>query len=92
MVSFDDVSLFTRVPIMDSINLLRALFSKDIVDLFQQVLTSTYFIFHGLFFEQTEGVAMGSQLSPVIANFFMEGFEQKVMKMATYKPKCFIDT
>jgi retron-type reverse transcriptase len=88
MVSFDVVSLFTKVPISDSISLLKTLFSEDIVNLFEHVLTSTYFIFHGQFFEQTDGVAMGSPLSPVIANFFMEAFEQKVMKMATYKQKC----
>ena len=62
MVSFDVVALFTRVPITDSCNLLRALFSEDMVDLFQHVLTFTYFIFHRQFYEQTEGVAMGSLL------------------------------
>jgi hypothetical protein len=28
----------------------------------------------GQFYEQMDGVAMGSPLSPVIANFFMEEF------------------
>ena len=31
---------------------------------------------------------MGSPLSPVIANFFMEDFEKKAIEQATYKPVC----
>jgi len=31
---------------------------------------------------------MGSPLSPVIANFFMEDFEKKATKQATHKPVC----
>jgi len=38
--------------------------------------------------EQTDGVAMGSPLSPVIANFYMEDFEMKAIKTATHKPAC----
>jgi hypothetical protein len=39
------------------------------------MVTSTYFCIDGQFYEQTDGVVMGSTLSPVIANFFMEDFE-----------------
>jgi len=31
---------------------------------------------------------MGSPLSPVIANFFMEDFEKKATEQATHKPAC----
>jgi len=31
---------------------------------------------------------MGSLLSPVIANFFMEDFEKKAIEQATHKPIC----
>ena len=31
---------------------------------------------------------MGSPLSPIRANFFMEEFERKFMAISTYKPKC----
>jgi len=36
--------------------------------------------------QTTDGVAMGSPLSPVIANFFMEDFEKKTIEQATHKP------
>jgi hypothetical protein len=31
---------------------------------------------------------MGSLLSPVIANYFMEYFEEMALEMATHKPLC----
>jgi hypothetical protein len=32
-----------------------------------------------------DGVAMGLPLSPVIANFFVEGFENKAIEQAAHK-------
>jgi hypothetical protein len=88
MVSFDVVSLFTNVPIVDSLELLSHHFEYDVLALFKNVLTSTYFCFDGQFYEQMDRVAMGSPLSPVIAYFFMEGFEKKAIEQATHKPVC----
>ena len=88
MVSFDVVSLFTKVPVEDSLSLLSHQFADDILALFKLVLTSTYFCFDGQYFEQTDGVAMGSPLSPVKADFFMEDFEEKALNQATLKPTC----
>jgi hypothetical protein len=42
----------------------------------------------GQFYGQTNGVVMGSPLSPVIANFFMENFEKIATEQATHKPIC----
>jgi hypothetical protein len=86
MVSFDVVSLFTKVPIEDSLQLLSIHFENNILALFKHVLTSTYFSFDGQFYEQTDGVAMGSPLSPVRANFFMEDFETKALHLTPHKP------
>ena len=88
MVSFDVVSLFTNVLIVDSLELLSYHFEDDVLALFKHVLTSTYFCFNGQFYEQTDGVAMGSPLSPVIANFFMEDFEKRAIEQATHNPVC----
>jgi hypothetical protein len=51
-------------------------------------LTSSCFSFNGQFYEQTDGVAMGSPLSPVIANYFMGYFEEMALEAATHKPLC----
>jgi len=63
MVNFDVVSLFTKVPVEESLTLLCKHFNKDILTLYKYVLTSTYFCVDGQFYEQTDGVAMGSPLS-----------------------------
>ena len=60
------MSLFTKVPIVDSLVLLSRHFEEDVLALFKHILTSTYFCFDGQFYEQTDGVAMGSPLSPVM--------------------------
>ena len=57
--------------------------------LFHHVLTSTFFQYNGEFFEQADGVAMGSPLSPAVANFFMEDFEEKALNSAPLRPKFF---
>jgi hypothetical protein len=69
MVGFDVVSLFTRVSIKNTKNLLGHNFEDDILGLFRHVLTTSYFTFNGQFYGQTDGVAVASPLSPVIANF-----------------------
>ena len=38
------------------------------------------------FYEQTHGAPMGSPLSPVMANLFMEEFEKKALTTSTLKP------
>jgi hypothetical protein len=72
IISFDIVFLFTRVPVVVSPNLLRQQFIENILALFRYVLTSTYFSFGGQFYEQTDGMPMGSPIPPIITNFFME--------------------
>ena len=88
IVSFDVVSLFFKVPIVDSLELLGYHFEDDVLALITHILTSTYFCFDGQFYEQTDRVAMGSPLSPVTVNFFMEDFEKKAIEQATHKPVC----
>ena len=40
-------------------------------------LKNTYFSFQDQFYEQVEGVAMGSPISPIVASIYMEYFELK---------------
>jgi hypothetical protein len=68
MVSFD-VSLLTCVPIRETMSLPSQHFEEDILRLFCHVLMASYFNFAGQCYEKIDGVAMGSPLFPVIANF-----------------------
>ena len=100
MVSFDVESLFTNVPIEGVVQAaLRKLESDptladcttltpaQIADLLDFVLRSTYFQYNGSIYEQREGAAMGSPVSAVIANLYMETFEEQAIESAPSKPK-----
>jgi hypothetical protein len=52
-VSCDVVSLFTKVPITDTLKLLSHHFEDDVLALFKHMLTSTYFCFEGQFYKLT---------------------------------------
>lgn len=54
LMSFDVVSLHTRVPIRETLELLKLVFTEEIVNLFLFVLSSLYFLFNGVFYEQME--------------------------------------
>jgi hypothetical protein len=82
MVSFDIVSLFAWVPIRATMDLLGRHFGEDVLVLFRHVLTTSYFKFNGQFYGQTDGVAMGSLLSSVIAYFYREDYEKAVLESA----------
>ena len=87
LVSFDVVSLYTKVPIEDSIRVLREITSDEIAKLVEISLKSTYFSFTGEIYEQVDGVAMGSPLSLIVANLYMEYLEKKSIDSSTLKPR-----
>lgn len=49
--------------------------SDQLVTLLDLCLTSTYFVCWEKFYQQKHGAAMGSAVSPIIANIYMERFE-----------------
>jgi hypothetical protein len=85
MVSFDAVSLFTKVPITDTLKLPSRHFEDGNLALFKHVTTSIYFLFSSTTF-RANLVAMGLPLSPGTANCLMKDFEKKALELATHKP------
>ncbi|XP_060074957.1 uncharacterized protein LOC132554659 [Ylistrum balloti] len=94
-ISHDVVSLFTNTPIDDALKIIQKrlesdrswrkntnLQIKDIMDLLEFVLTRTYFTFRGNIYQQRFGTAMGSPVSPIVANLFMEHLEQQAIATA----------
>ena len=81
MVSFDVVSLFTNIPLKESIDLAVSYIAEgnpnlklskaDLVKLFSFATSQTNFLFNGKLYDQVDGVAMGSPLAPVLANLFL---------------------
>ena len=101
MVSFNVVSLFTRVQVQvrealrviedllkaDDTSKTRAtMLPADIVSLTRLCLTTTYFQFWSALYEQEEGATMGSPLSLVGAKIYMQDLECRTMTTAPSKP------
>ena len=59
----------------------------DITLLLEFYLKNTYFSFQGQFFEQVEGAAMGSPVSLIVANLYMEYLEQNALSTAPHPPR-----
>ena len=59
----------------------------NIISLLEFCITSTYFSFQGKFYEQVEGAAMGSPLSTIVANIYMEIFEVEAITSAPNPPQ-----
>ena len=59
---------------------------QHIMDLLGLCLRSTYFTFRGKFYEQVEGAAIGSPISPIVANLYMEDFETRAIQSSPNPP------
>ena len=103
-LSHDVISLFTNVPIPKALDIVRRRLNEDstlknrtklsvddIMDLLEFILTTTYMTFRGQIYNQKFGTAMGSPVSPIIANIVMEHLEQLAIATAPIecKPRFF---
>jgi len=89
MCSFDIVSLYTNIPVSETIDIIldqlyanelsnyKGYSKKQFRKLLELALTDSYFRFDGKIYKQVEGLAMGSSLSPLVANIFLCNFEKK---------------
>ena len=59
---------------------------KHISFLLEFCLENTYFSFQGRFYEKTQGAAMGSPISPKVANLFMEDLEVQAINTSPNPP------
>ena len=99
--SHDVVSLFTNTPIDKALSIIQdrlendktlkkrtKLSVQDIMELTEFIWTTTYFTFRGDIYKQKFGTAMGSPVSPIVANLYMEFLEKESIATAplTCKP------
>ena len=91
-VSFDVVSLFTKVPIQITLIYMKEklmedtnwkvntqLELQDIIMLTELCLKGNFFQYKNVLYEQLEGAAMGSPISPIFAEFFMQKLEETLV-------------
>ena len=92
--SYDVSALFTSVPVDLALNIIKDLLVKDHTlkertygswghySPIGSSVSKTYFSFQNQFYEQVEAAAMGSPISPIVANLYMEYLEQKALSTA----------
>jgi len=94
LVSFDVSSMFTNIPredciivvknILDETKLLPIL-KNEYLDLLKLCTSANYFTFSNKIYSQTDGLQMGDPLSPLLANLFMDHFEQLLSQSELFK-------
>jgi hypothetical protein len=86
LASFDIVNLYTNVPVHDTLALVDNILRQsnllpeavdELMILLHEVLNQNYFEFDGKYFSQTDGLAMGSPLSGVLADVYLNHIENK---------------
>ncbi len=92
MVSNDVASLYTKVPIQQALEIIQQkldndgeligrtqLSATDLIELCSLCLKPTVFTFREKLYAQTEGLHMGSPLSHIVVNVFIENFEHIII-------------
>ena len=99
LVSFEVVSLFTKIPVDLAVKVaeerLREDASRgqrsslpvgDIIHLLSFCLKTTQFAYNGTYYQQVFGTAMGSPVSAVIANMVIEDVKERALAASPVKP------
>ncbi|KAI8517802.1 hypothetical protein Bbelb_038190 [Branchiostoma belcheri] len=92
ITSYDVCSLFTSIPPKEAVSVVREALEADdtltdrtnlsidqVCELLELCLGCTYFTYNGQFYQQMHGCAMGSPVSPIVVNLYMEKFENKAL-------------
>ena len=103
MCSFDVTSLFTNIPLVETIDIICDTVFSDGTEVFHNftkidfktfltlAVSDPLFIFDGTFYTQRDGVAMGSPLGPTFANIFLSHHEERWLSNCppAFKPFCY---
>ena len=103
LVSCDVSATFTSVPVDQALTTIREKLHKDttlkqrcqldveqVIELLGICLNTTYFVHNNKFYQQTHGAAMGSPVSPIVCNLYMENFEKIALSSAPSPPSMWL--
>lgn len=89
LISLDIKNLYTNIPIKETIDIIKHILSingdsenviKQISKLLENILKQNYFKFNNKIYQQKEGLAMGSPLSGILSETFLQHIEQEYIK------------
>ena len=89
MATFDIKDLYVNIPITETINIMKTRLTKNNIDnetatqatiLLDTILRQNYLQFNDKFFQPHKGVAMGSPISGLVAEIFLQHYEEKLLK------------
>ena len=101
LVSYDVTSLFTNIPLQETIDIaINLIFNhnpnlnitkKELKKLFLFATSQTHFIFNSKFYNQIDAVVVGSPLAPAHVTIFMGFYESKWLNECNLnKPKIYL--
>ena len=88
LVSFDVKNLFTNIPLPDVRKIIidtlenknvDPVLGKEVLSVFDTCTNQNYFQYKDKFYKQYSGLPMGSPLSPLLAEIFMNNFEHTLL-------------
>nr|CAH8825262.1 unnamed protein product [Trichobilharzia regenti] len=90
MMSLDVASLFTNIPLLETVNYICdqliggkidvGIPSEKVKELLLKCTMNVQFMFNNGFYRQVDGVAMGSPLGPLLADIFLAKLENGPLK------------
>lgn len=88
-LSLDIKNLYNNIPIQETIQIIdntlrqkneNSLVIEQLTEITRLILQQNYFMFNNEIYVQNEGVAMGSPLSGIISEIFLQNLEDKVIE------------
>ena len=88
--SFDITNMYTNIPIQETIEIITDKLKKQnesneyitqIKNSLNKILNQNYFKFNNKIYKQNSGLAMGSPLSSIIAEIFLQEIDKKIINI-----------
>ncbi|XP_055922780.1 uncharacterized protein LOC129953564, partial [Eupeodes corollae] len=96
LISLDVTNMYTNIPIDETIQILKENLTNtatintqqinELINLIKTILKQNYFTFNDEYYTQTEGLAMGSPLSGLLADIYLNHYENKYI-LSTLNPQ-----
>lgn len=98
LISFDVVSLFPSIPVEYTLNVLKRRWNEIqqhtnmsytlFADIMRFILAdASFFTYNDTVYKQIDGIAMGSNIAPTVANIITDELFDLVLPKLTFKPK-----